>query len=521
MKFYLINPRLPLSFTGNEYAAPMVFKRYSTPPLGLLTVAGMIPHGHDVSLTDENTSTIDWDRDCDVVGLTGMHLQGQRIREIAMRFRARGKKVVVGGPSVMAVPERYRDVADILMVGEAEAIWPACVRDLERGVDRDAYYPTETVDLSTSPIPRYDLVSPRHYLSISLQTTRGCPFKCEFCDIITLYGRKVRVKPIPQVMQEVQRVLDLGWDRLFFVDDNFIGDPRYTMELMEAFVALQRTRRRPFHFSTQATINVAQNARLLQLLYDGGCRSMFIGIETPRVSSLQETHKFQNVRKSLLGDVERIQSKGIAVYSGLIVGFDHDDKAIFEEQVDFINETKIPLPLPAMLGALPGTPLHKRMLDEGRLIPDHEFQGNGYFTNIMPKQMTMEELVNGYRGMVFSLYDPEHFSDRVIGELSRLNRADGKASNYPFPVVLAGFLWVLLWYLYDPNRRKLLKAFRRLFAAAWRYPRAADAALQRLVSYRHVCRFVSMLEAQHAARSGEQARRAATPMPREANKIPA
>lgn len=502
MKFHLINPKLPLSFAGNEYAASMVFKKYSTPPLGLLTVAGMIPDRHQVTLCDENVSAIDFDVDCDVVGLTGMHLQGAGIRQIATTFRERGKRVVVGGPSAMAVPDRYRDVADVLMLGEAEQIWPQCIEDLERGTVKDAYRPDDTVDLRTSPMPRFDLVSPRDYLSISLQTTRGCPFKCEFCDIITLYGRKVRTKPVDQVVKEVERVLALGWERLFFVDDNFIGDPRYTAELMEALVDLQKGLKRRFHFSTQATINVAHNQKLLQLLYDGGCRSMFIGLETPRVSSLQETQKFQNVRKNTLSEVERIQSQGIAVYSGLIVGFDHDDTAIFQEQVDFINDAKIPLPLPSMLGALPATPLYDRMREEGRLIPEHEFQGNSYFTNIIPKQLTMDELELGYRSMVQALYDPVTYTSRVLGELEHLNRAAGKASNYRLPVVLAGFLWVLAWYIIDPNRGKLLTAFFRLFPTViTRYPTVADAALQRLVMYRHVCRFVSMIERRRSSRS--------------------
>jgi radical SAM superfamily enzyme YgiQ (UPF0313 family) len=505
MKFYLINPKLPLSFSGNEYAAPMVFKKYSVPPLGLLTVAGMIPEHHQVALCDENTGQIDWNTDADVIGLTGMHLQGPGIRNIAKRFRSLGKRVIVGGPSCMAVPERYRDIADVLMLGESEQIWPQCIADLEKGVVKDAYTPPETVDLRTSPVPRFELVSPRDYMSISLQTTRGCPFKCEFCDIITLYGRKVRVKSVEQVVTEVRRVLELGWDRLLFVDDNFIGDPRYAISLLEALGDLQRGLKRPFYFTTQATINLAQNTRMLSLLYDAGCRSVFIGIETPRVSSLQETMKFQNVRRDLLGEVERIQRHGIAVYSGLIVGFDHDDTAIFEEQAKFINDAKIPFPLPSILGALPGTPLYKRMEDSGRLLADKEFQANAYFTNIIPKEMTIDQLESGYRGMVFSLYDPARFADRVIGELDRLNDAKGNVSNYRLPFILAAFLWVLLWYVCDPNRAKLLRVFRRVVPAVLRrYPRQGDAALQRLVIYRHVCRFVSMLERQHESGSAQR-----------------
>ena len=501
MKFYLINPKLPLSFTSNEYAAQVVLKKYSVPPLGLLTAAGMIPSGHDVVLCDENVQSINWDHEADVVGITGMHLQGAGMRKIAKHFRARGAKVIIGGPSTMALPDRYRDVADVLMLGEAEQIWPECIADLEKGTVKAAYTPADTVNLHTSPIPRYDLISRRDYMQISLQTTRGCPFQCEFCDIITLYGRKVRTKAIEQVIAEVDRVLALGWDRLFFVDDNFIGDPRYAMELAAALAARRRTMKKPFVFSTQLTINLAHNAKLLQALFDAGCRAVFVGIETPRVSSLQETLKFQNVRKDLLGDVARIQSQGIAVYSGLMVGFDHDDTAIFDEQLEFIQEAKIPLPMPSMVGALPGTPLYNRLSLEGRLIPETEAQGNTYHTNIIPKLMTMDELELGYRRMVKGLYDPVNYVDRVLGEIELLNRAHSNASNYKWPIILAGYLWVLLWYLADPNRANLLRAYARLVPRIFtRFPKAADAGLQRLVTYRHACRFASMVEQQYTGR---------------------
>lgn len=502
MKFYLINPSLPLSFTSNEYGAPMVLRKYSTPPLGLLTAAGMIPKRHEVTLCDENVSAIDWGADCDVVGLTGMHLQESRIREIATRFRARGKRIVVGGPSVMSLPDRYRDVADVRIVGEAEQIWREAIADLEHGRERGAYFATDTVDLSTSPKPRFDLVSPKDYLSISLQTTRGCPFRCEFCDIITLYGRTVRVKPVEQVLQEVETVLALGWDRLLFVDDNFIGNPRYAAEVLDALAALQKRATRPFYFTTQSTINLAQNTGLMKSYWAAGGRSVFIGIETPRTSSLLETLKFQNVRRDLLGEVERIQRHGIAVYSGLIVGFDSDDAGIFDEQVKFINDAKIPFPLPSILGALPGTPLYKRMEDAGRLISDREFHANAYFTNIVPKEMTVQELEHRYREMVSALYEPTRFAARVVGELERLKDVDGKVSNYRWPVVWAAFVWVFFWYVVDPHRRKLLTALRLIASAVFRrYPQMGDAALQRLVIYRHVCHFVSMLERRHQAGS--------------------
>jgi radical SAM superfamily enzyme YgiQ (UPF0313 family) len=313
----------------------------------------------------------------------------------------------------------------------------------------------------------------------------------------------VRVKPVEQVLREVQRVLDLGWDRMVFVDDNMIGDPRYATELMKALVGLRKRTPKPFYFTTQVTINLAQNTKMMELLYEAGGRSVFIGIETPRTSSLQETLKFQNVRGDLLGEVERIQRHGIAVYSGLIVGFDHDDLDIFREQIAFITDSKIPIPLPSILGALPGTPLYKRMEDEGRLIPDKEFQANAYFTNIIPKSMTTDDLEHGYREMVFTLYDPVRFADRVVGEIERLNDAEGQVSNYKLPFVWAAFVWVFLWYLFDPNRGKLLTALWRVLPVLTRFPRMGDAALQRLVIYRHICRFVSMLEKRHASRPRE------------------
>lgn len=501
MKIHLVNPRLPLSFSSNEYAARMAFRKYSNPPLGLLTVAAMIPDRHVTTLCDENVSPIDWNADCDVVGITGMHLQGSRMREIATGFRARGKTVVIGGPSVMSVPERYRDVADILVLGEAEQIWPACLADLERGVAHATYHAEKsTVDLAASPLPRFDLVSPRDYLSMSLQTSRGCPFQCEFCDIITLYGRKVRTKPVERVLREVERIVALGWERFFFVDDNFIGDPRYATELLTALAELRGRTSRPFYFTTQLTINLAQNTVLMRLLHEAGCRSVFIGIETPRASSLRETLKFQNVRKDLLADVERIQRSGLAVYSGIVVGFDHDDADIFDEQVQFINDARIPLPLPSILGALPGTPLHSRLAADGRLLPDTDFTVNAFYTNMIPKQMSVEALEAGYRRMVGALYAPASFANRVNGELDRIGDSAGRMSNYRWPVLIAGFAWVLGWFLVDTNRRKLLSAYYRIAATAVRRPSVADQALQRLIIYRHVCRFVSMIE--DRARSG-------------------
>lgn len=495
MKFYFVNPRTPVSFSGNEWASPIVFRKYTIPPVGLLTIAAMVPREHEIKFCDENAQSIDWNSDCEFVCLTGMHLQKKRIHQIATRFRELGKRIIIGGPSVMAVPEQYRDVADILIVGEAEYIWPECLKDLAKGTAKDTYLEKGTVALEDSPIPRYDLVSPRDYMGISLQTTRGCPFTCEFCDIITLYGRKVRFKPVAQVMKEIEVIIALGTESINIVDDNFIGNQRYAAELLEAFIDFRRRQKRPFYFTCQLTINVAKKPRLVRLLHEAGCRSVFIGIETPRVSSLEETHKMQNARSDLVKDVEKIQREGIAVYSGLIVGFDHDDKDIFKEQVDFINEARIPSALPNQLGALPGTPLYQRMIDEGRLLPNKDFHMVSVQTNIRPKQMTMKELNDGYVWMLKEMYSPDNYADRVLGQVERISGSGARSSNYNSVIIYMAFMWVLLWYITDPNRRVLLKAFFKVFPrAVTRYRNAADTALVHLIHFRHFTRFINVLE---------------------------
>ena len=495
MKFYFVNPRTSVSFTGNDYAAPVALRKYSIPPLGLLTAAGMVPREHEIRFCDENADSIDWKNDSEYVCLTGMHLQKRRIREIATRFREMGKKIIVGGPSVMAVSEEYRDIADILIVGEAEYVWPECLADLARGEAKDVYRASKTILLEDSLPPRFDLVAPRDYFSMSMQTTRGCPFTCEFCDIITLYGRKVRAKPIKNVLKEIELLVELGTDSINIVDDNFIGNQHYCAELLEAFIDFRARQKRPFYFTCQLTINVTQKPRLLRLLRLAGCRSVFVGIETPRKSSLEETQKFQNSRSDLVKDVARIQSEGIAVYSGLMVGFDHDDTTIFQEQVDFMNEAKIPTAAPHQIGALPGTPLHKRMIAEGRLLPDTEFHMVSFQTNIRPKLMTLKELNDGYVWMLKEMFRPEPYADRVLGQLERISKARDRASNYNPVFIFAAFLWVLLWYIFDPNRKKLLTAYFRVTAKVMaHYRNVSDTALVHLIHYRHIAKFIDVLE---------------------------
>lgn len=495
LKIYLINPKFLVTFLGQEHGCQTAGTRYAGPPLSLLTVAGLTPPAFELAFCDENTHAIRWDTDAEVVALTGQHMQRQRLLEIANRFRALGKRIVIGGPSVTAMPEWYRPSADVLIRGEAEYIWPRFLNDLAAGKPQADYHETGQVDLRDSPIPRYELIKMRHYAYVGMQTTRGCPFTCEFCDIIVLYGRKVRSKSVDQVLAEVERLLSLGARRILVVDDNFIGNRRHAYDVLEAIRKLVRGLRTPPVFLCQATINIAKDPALLRLMHETGIRSMFVGIETPRIASLTETLKFQNTHTDLLRDIETVQSHGIVISAGSIVGFDHDDLGIFDEQVDFFSKAKVTLITAGQLTAEPGTPLHERMRQAGRLRDIRWYDRELYAeSNIVPRLMTTEQLNAGYVAMAGRLYEPAAFADRLLGELERLDRAQTtcRAVYLSRPLVWLGIGWILLWYLADRDRRALLRLFWLVVPRlAVRHGRlAADFALSRLVGYRHMYRVV-------------------------------
>jgi radical SAM superfamily enzyme YgiQ (UPF0313 family) len=492
MKIYFINPKFPVTLPGIEYACRIAGKRYAAPSVSLLTIAGLTPSTFTVELCDENAYGIRWNTDADLIGLTGMHLQRRRLLEIARAFRARGKRVVVGGPSVTAMPDWYREDADVLIRGEAEYLWPRFLRDLLEGKPQPEYHETGQVDVRDSPMPRYDLINVRDYVGVGIQTTRGCPFECEFCDIIVLYGRKVRQKSIPQSMAEIERLVSLGVLRITLVDDNLIGNRPHAIALLEAIRAFSRPLHHPPTFSCQATVNVAKDRAMLQLMREAGVLNMFIGIETPRATSLAETHKYQNMRTDLQRDLETVQSHGIIVTIGSIVGFDHDDLDVFDEQVEFVRQAKVTWVFPNQLRALPRTPLYERMRQEGRLREDEpRWNTNERYgeSNFIPKQMTQEQLTAGYLSMLFRWYEPEAFAQRLRGELERLDRMPGGTGKFmlSFPVVCLGFLWIFGWFLCDRHRRAMLYVFWRVVPHVLRRRRrVANFALSRLVIYYHI-----------------------------------
>jgi radical SAM superfamily enzyme YgiQ (UPF0313 family) len=413
MKICLIAPRNPESFWTFDRILPSLNKKCVFPNLSLPTVAGITPREHEVVLCDENVEPVDFDTDADIVGLTGYVVHKKRIFELAARFRERGKFVVAGGPLASLCPEELRDKVDVLFIDEAEYTWPQFLKDYAAGTWKREYRQDEKPSMHDSPLPRFDLLKIDQYRSMTIQFTRGCPFTCEFCDIIVMYGRRPRAKTVGQVMAEIGELHRLGTRNIFVVDDNFIGNKKDAKLLLTAMIDWQRERDYPIEFMTEVSLNVSQDDELLRLMRQANFTTIFIGIESPRAASLEETKKNQNLREDLLDSVHRIQRAGLEVMAGMIVGFDHDDPAIFEEQFRFIQDARIPVSMTGMLNALPKTPLHKRLKEAGRLVA--ESVGDQFvLTNIIPKGMSSEELYAGYKRLLERLYSHRNYRRRVM-----------------------------------------------------------------------------------------------------------
>ena len=448
----LVNPKFEPSYWGFDYALPLYpgDKRCTMITGALPAVAGLVPAPHEVVLLDENIEDIDFDRlrRFDIVGVTGMNVQQKRMREILLRLRELKIFTAVGG-AYASVNEPYFDgLCDVLFVGEAETTWPEFLEDFAAGrPTKKVYEQAERTDMTKVPKPRYDLLKVERYASGALQFSRGCPFLCEFCDIIVTFGRRPRTKRPEQIIEELEDMRQAGFYSAFLVDDNFIGNKKAAKELLRLIVPWQEKNGYPLRLSTEASINLADDQELLELLYAANFRHVFIGIESPRMASLKETRKVQNTQgDSLEAKVERVQNAGIDVHAGFIVGFDNDDKAIFEDQYQFIQENGILLAMVGMLAAIHKTPLYERLRGEGRLVEDDPN------CNIVPKQMTREELQRGYWELVRRLYTPEAFFDRYFRvyrfpEYHRRRAAISSRAGEGKLLPTLGYGLVLLWTL--------------------------------------------------------------------------
>jgi radical SAM superfamily enzyme YgiQ (UPF0313 family) len=410
----LINPKFEVSFWGMEHALPMLGKRANLPVACLPLLAALTPAGHTVTLIDENVEPIDWERcaRADIVGLTGMSVQRYRMREILEELKERGCFTVVGGPYVTVDEDYFEGLCDVIFIGEAEETWPQFLHEWSQGLHQVRYEQRDKSDMTAVPTPRFDLLKMKEYAFGSIQFSRGCPFQCEFCDIIVTFGRRPRIKTVAQILAELDAVHKQGMKIVFIVDDNLIGNKREIKKVLHAVVEWQRKHGYPLTLFTEASIDLADDDELMHLMVEANFVATFIGIESPSEEALRETKKYQNVRQggTLLEKVHRIQDAGIAVWCGMIMGFDSDDRTIFDRQIEFIQKARIPLSMSGMLTAIPKTPLYDRLASEGRL----DFADPPEFgTNVIPLRMSREELRDGYIRVMNELYSNEAYFARA------------------------------------------------------------------------------------------------------------
>lgn len=430
----LIWPKFPPSFWGFEGVLRMLPEDAMTPPLGLITVAALCPPSWSLRLLDRAFDEIH-DEDylwADLIMVSSMHAQRVDTEVILARARSLGKRTFLGGPWASSEPEKLLNIADHVLVGEAEEVMAEIASDLERGTARALYRVSEKPDLSRSPIPRFDLLRREKYTSMPVQFSRGCPFQCEFCDIITIYGRRPRVKSPGQLIAELDTLRSLGWrNEVFIVDDNFIGNSKNALELSHALADWGDRNNRVFSFYTEASVDLADRPDLMAAMVRANFMYVFLGIESPSAEALKSTRKFQNLRKDNLQQIRTIQENGLWVLAGFIVGFDSDDETIFERQREFIERAAITWAMAGMLQAPPTTPLYERMKHEGRLFEDSEGTSNfsaPNFRTIMPRAT----LLNGLSGLLFNLYTPEAYFERAFRSLQVWNvRATQKPPDLP------------------------------------------------------------------------------------------
>jgi radical SAM superfamily enzyme YgiQ (UPF0313 family) len=416
MKILFVYPKYPDTFWSFKHALKFISKKASFPPLGLLTVASMLPEEWEKKLIDMNVSglteeDLKW---ADYVFISAMVVQKKSAMEVIARCQKLGIKMVAGGPLFTTEYEEFENL-DHLVLNEAESTLPAFLDDLKNGCAQHTYTSREWPDLGRTPPPKWELINMKKYASMCLQYSRGCPFNCEFCDIVVLNGHKPRTKSKGQILEELEVLYSQGWrGGVFFVDDNFIGHKkRLKTEILPALIDWMKQKKYPFSFFTEVSINLSDDEELMQLMAQAGFIRVFIGIETPNEDSLTECHKYLNKNRNLIACVKKIQNIGLEVQGGFIVGFDNDPPSIFERQISLIQKSGIVTAMVGLLNAPRGTRLYNRLKKEDRLLNDSSGNNTDFSLNFIPK-MNVETLMNGYKKILKTIYSPKHYYKRVI-----------------------------------------------------------------------------------------------------------
>jgi radical SAM superfamily enzyme YgiQ (UPF0313 family) len=412
----MVYPMYPDTFWSFKHALKFVSKKASFPPLGLLTIASMLPKEWNKKLIDMNACDLT-DEDilwADYVFISAMSTQSESANHVIETCNKLNVKIVAGGPLFTSSSEYYKKV-DHLVLNEAEITLPRFLSDLKKGKAAHIYTTDEWADITATPLPLWELVRLKNYTSMNVQYSRGCPFECDFCDITVLYGRNPRTKTKKQLIAELDTLYFTGWrGPVFFVDDNFIGNKiKLKKEILPAIAQWMEKRKHPFYLNTEASINLADDEELMNLMVRAGFEAVFIGIESPNEESLIECNKTQNRNRDLISSIKKIQESGLEVQGGFIVGFDNDPPTIFEKLTDFVQESGIVTAMVGLLNAPKGTKLQKRLLSEGRLLKDFTGNNTDFSINFIPK-MDSEELLDGYKKILNTIYSPKYYYERVM-----------------------------------------------------------------------------------------------------------
>ncbi|NNG00567.1 MAG: B12-binding domain-containing radical SAM protein [Desulfobacteraceae bacterium] len=487
MKILLVYPKFPDTFWSFSYALRFIGKKASFPPLGLMTVAALLPGHFQKRLVDLNVDSLT-DEDlswADMAFIGGMAIQRVSAKKLMARCSQAGLKIVAGGPLFSAEPEAFPEV-DHFVLDEAELTLPLFLDDLKAGKPKKIYRASGFCDLHRTPIPLWELINIKKYASLSIQFSRGCPFNCDFCNITAILGHKVRMKTPRQIIAELDELYGKGWrSNIFFVDDNFIGNKRFLKaELLPALIDWRKNKKGCVFF-TEASINLADDPELLDMMGKAGFDSVFIGIESPDEASLSECRKTQNKNRNLLENVKNIHRAGLQVMGGFIVGFDNDTQAIFQRQIDFIQQSGIVTAMVGMLQAPPGTRLFDRLWKENRVVSSFTGDNVDGTTNIVPK-MGLDRLMEGYRSILKQIYAPRSFYGRVRNFLQEL-----KAPEFRIPMnfqrILAFFRSCIRLGIWGKGR---LQYWQLLIWTLFRRPRQLPLAVTLAIygyHYRRIC----------------------------------
>lgn len=493
-RIYLVAPRHQENFWSMQGTVDLLGAKTLMPNAALATLMALTPPGVNVEyvLCDENVSTLDWNMPCDLVAVTGATLHRKRIHELCAGFRQKGVAIALGGTYATIHHVQCRFLADYHFIGEAEYTWPLFLQQWVGGKTHSVYSQETYIDIKDSPAPDWSLINATDYININVQTSRGCPNCCEFCDVIQYVGRKPRTKSVRQVLCEVEAAHKIGARTVFFSDDNFLADKSFTRELLAALIDWNTAQSRPLSFATQITVEIADDNEMLKMCADACFSVLFLGVETVRRKSLEEVKKSQNLKYDIFERINKISRYGIMPFLGLIVGFDHDDESVFDELYDFITCTNSPIAGISLLNAPQHTPLYDRLKKEGRLLSD-DFSGEWQlYTNIIPKLLSREELLLLYSELFKKIYDPALFHNRLQSWLKQVAYRSNLYVRKKFdPKQLANGIKMISYFLLAANRQER-NLFIKTMIETWRInPDLIRRAFTFLAQYHHFHEFVN------------------------------